>query len=369
MTESTQMNTVGHSPAQGMQDFNPAERATEAEVRAMVEARVLMAMRRPRDIFQTRGKLMEACARPAFAETALYRKPVGKKKNETTGAWEQNYVEGPSIRFAEEAYRALGNLWASITVQFENSEKRIVRMDLMDLESNNTDSSTITVAKTVERKKVQEGQVVIGTRLNSYGEKVYIVEATDDEVGIKQAALVAKARRDAIIRMLPSDLKEEAIARIKESLASRDKADPKGQFKKLLDAFQAKGIMPDQLEKYLDHKLEVITPAEIDALRGVYVAINEGDLTWVAVLKAVEEDRAGAMKASADKAASKKLPKDAQKDGQGTEKTGTEGNTSGNPPEPPKEPSTPLERAKAQAAKTGASISAGAANTLDIPLE
>ncbi len=307
--EGMGLATMHPSPAQSYQpDFNNAERAAEAEVRAMVEARCIMAIRHPRNIFQARGMIIEACARPTFAESAIYRKPVGKKDGV------MQYAEGPSIRFAEEAYRALGNLWSSLTVQFENSDKRVLRFDLMDLESNNTDSTIITIPKTVERSFLKDGQIAISSRQNSRGRAVYLVEATDDDLQVKQGAMVAKARRDAIIRALPSDVKEDAVAIVKKTLEKRDSADPQGTLKRIIDAFQVDlRILPEQIEKYLGHELTIISPAEIQSLRGVFNAIKEGDSTWVEVLKAVEEDREGSMKASADQATAKQQTKAAEK--------------------------------------------------------
>ena len=322
-------------PPAGVQEISSAERAAEAEVRAMVEARCIMAYKRPRNLFQSRAKVLDACSRPTFAETAMYRKPVGKKDGQ------MQYAEGPSIRFAEEAYRALGNLWASLTVQFENAEKRVLRFDLMDLESNNTDSTIITVPKTVERSFLKEGQTAISSRQNSKGKIVYLVEATDDDLQVKQGAMVAKARRDAIIRALPSDVKEDAVEVIKKTLAKRDAADPQAALKRIMDAFQLDlRILPDQIEKYLGHELAVITPAEIQSLRGVYTAIKDGDTTWAEVLKAVEEDREGTIKGNAEKATARQAEKAAAKGGEG----GAE------------KPQTPAEKARAKAAESGAKM-------------
>ena len=345
-------------------DYSPAERAASEEVRAMVEARCLMALRRPRNLMQCRGKLMEACARTAFAEQAMYRKPVGR-----------NTVEGASIRFAEEAYRALGNLWATVTVQLETPEKRVLRFDLMDLENNTTDSSIITVSKTVERQTVRDGQTIISKRVNSYGKTVFLIEANDDELQVKQQAMVAKARRDAILRAMPSDIKEDAIAMVRKTLASRDQADPKGALKRLLDAFQFEiNILPEQVEKYLGHGLDIISTEELMALRGVFAAVKDGEATWAAIMSAVEEDRAGAMKSASEKVASRKTAKEAQKAPQpaaqgapGPSEPPQAGNPATGSPAPVTEPATAVQRAVAQAKKTGAQIGGG--DPLDIPTE
>lgn len=336
-------------------DYSPAERAAESEVRALVEARCLMALRRPRNIHQARAKILEACSRPSFAEQALYRKPVGKKGNE------QVFAEGPSIRFAEEAFRALGNLWASVTVQLETSEKRVLRMDLMDLEANNTDSTIVTVPKTVERSFIRDGQTVLSQRMNSYGKLVYLIEANDDELQVKQQAMIAKARRDAIVRALPSDIKEDAIRKAKQTLADRDTKDPQGALKALMDAFQSEcRVMPDQIEKFLGHTLAVISPAEIMGLRGIYTAVKEGEVSWHDVLKNAEEDLGATLKAAAVQVEARKA---AKQNGPGAQQSG-EGHAEGNQAD--QKPLSAADKAKAQATKTGAAIQGG--STLDIPI-
>ncbi len=359
--EVTQINTLQ------THQVNAAERAQEAEARAMVEARCLLAMKLPRNLHQTRAVILEACKRTTFAEQALYRKPVGKK--EVNGQWVQNYAEGPSIRFAEEAVRAMKNTLSEVKVVFENDDKRVVQFALMDLESNNTDSSIIVVPKTVERSKPKDGQTVLSQRMNSNGKVVYLVQATDDDLQAKQAAMVAKARRDAIMRLFPSDIKEDAIQQIKKTLDSRDSADPKAALKRVLDAFQEQNIMPDQIEKYLGHEISTVTPAELQSLRGVYTAVREGDASWSEVLRAVEEDRESAMKASAAKASEKQSKKPAAASQDSAAMPSSDAAQGGNP-KTNLEQASPAERAKAQASKTGDAIQkAGARGTLDIPME
>ena len=292
---------------------NTANSAAEAEVRAIVEARVLMAFKNPRNWFLVRGKLLEACKRPVFAESAMYRKPVGKKKDESSGNWVNNYAEGLSVRFAEEAVRCMGNTMSEEKIVFEDAEKRVIAFGLMDLEGNNTDMATVIVSKTVERSKLKEGQKAISQRTNSAGYVVYLVEATDDEVAVKAAAMIAKKRRDDVVRLCPSDIKEECIRQIKKTQMDRDRVNPQESLNRLLDAFQEKGIMPDQVQKYLGHELTIITPAEVMALRGIFGALQDGEITWVQLLKDVEEDREAAMSKAAGMAESRKGAKDAGK--------------------------------------------------------
>ena len=51
--------------------------------------------------------------------------------------------------------------------------------------------------------------------MNSYGDTVYLVEATEDDLLTKQAAHVSKVIRTAALRLLPSDILEEAMEQLK----------------------------------------------------------------------------------------------------------------------------------------------------------
>ena len=331
--------------------LNTAERQVEAEVRAMVEARVLMAYRNPRNWTMVRSKVMEACARVGFAEQALYRKPVGSKKE--GDQWVKTYAEGPSVRLAEEVVRAMGNTMSEQRIIFEDAEKRTMSFSLMDLEGNNTDTAIITVSKQVERRTLKKGQAAISSRTNSEGQTVYLVDATDDEVEVKVSALISKRRRDAIMRLCPSDIKEDAIRKIKKTLMERDKVNPKEALNRLLDAFQEKGIAPDQIVRFLGHELDIISADELMALRGVFGGLQDGEFTWASLLKEVEEDRDGALRKQAEAADLRKAAKAAG---------------SSNPPQPQasaKKPSA-AEQAMAGATAAGQAMTGG---TLDIPTD
>jgi hypothetical protein len=240
-----------------------------ALAKAEVEARFAVAVHRPRDMDEARHRLLLDCKRPHFAAVARYSKPVGGKP-----------IEGPSIRFAEAALRALGNVEVSSPVVYEDEEKRIVRVTVCDLESNLTHRTDITIAKTVERRKLGNGQKPISTRTNTYGETVYIVAATDDELAVKQAALVSKALRTLALRIVPGDLVDEAMDVVIDTQRKGDTADPEAARKKLVDAFAAIGVSPMSLKEYLSHEISACSPAELTHLRAIYAAIKDGETSW-----------------------------------------------------------------------------------------
>lgn len=250
-----------------------ASGAAAAQAQAAVQARYIMAMRQPRNMDMVRAKLLKECDRPAFANVAEYAVPRG-----------QSQITGPSIRFAEAALRALGNAMPETQTIYDDQSRRIVRVAVTDLEANLTYTRDVTIAKTMERKRLRDGQIALGERTNSFGDKVFIVEATEDDLLMRESALVSKALRTLALRLLPGDLIDEALTRCAETITKGDKSDPEAARKRLLDAFSAVGVTPADLAKYLGHDTANISPAEGKALKGVHTALKEGTTTWAEIM-------------------------------------------------------------------------------------
>lgn len=284
-----QVQRTGLTEQEVQQVVELSTAATSAQARMEVEARIAAARRWPRNLDQTRVNLLSACRRTRFAEVARYAKPVGKKKNEQTGEWEQGFAEGFSIRFAEEANRQMGNLASGSMILFEDDTKRGMRVFVGDLETNTYRDTIITVSKTVERRSLKKGQAAIRSRLNSYGELVHVVEATDDEVLVKQRALEQKAWRNLVLGMVPADILEEALDAVQETLAREDQQDPAAARKRLVDAFAAIGVMPNQLQAYLGHEVASCSPAELERLRKLYASVKTGESSWADIVRNAEE--------------------------------------------------------------------------------
>ncbi len=251
-----------------------ATASAAAQSKAMVEARYLVALHRPRNMDEVRTRILSACKRPAFAATARYSKPIGKSS-----------VVGPSIRFAEEAGRCLGNVLVETPTVYDDDKKRIVSVLVTDLESNLSYRADVTVVKTVERRQLKQNQVALGQRVNSYGDLVFLVEATEDDIATKSAALISKQLRTGMLRLLPSDILEEAMALVVKTQKDEDAKDPDAARKALVDAFFSVGVSPKQIADYLGHPLEQVTPIELSTLRTFFTAIREGAASWADVME------------------------------------------------------------------------------------
>lgn len=284
MTEETKTDALAKEPSAGgvvRQEFGAtqmevaaetASASVAAQARAAVEARYVMAMRAPRDIDDVRVRILRECARPGFAEVARYAKPVGRDN-----------VAGFSIRFAEAAARCLRNVLSEVVTVYDDAAKRIVRVSVIDLESNLTYAKDIVVEKTVERRNLKKGQAAKATRLNSYGDTVYVVDATDDEIANKEAALVSKTLRNGVLRIVPGDVLDEAEALVAKTLADRAAKDPDAERKRIADSFAVLGVMPSDLKTHLGHELATASPQELVRLRAIYSAIKAGECTWAEI--------------------------------------------------------------------------------------
>lgn len=286
-----------------------ATSAVAAQAEAQVKARFAMALHRPRSMGDARLRVIQSCKRPRFAQVARYRKPQGRKKNEETGQWEEAFIVGWSIRAAEEFARSFGNIDVQESVIYDDSKQRILRVTAVDLESNYATTKEVVVAKVIERSKLRDGQTALGTRTNSYGKPVFLVEPTDDELLTKQNALLSKARRNAILALIPGDILDEAQDEVTEAATAGDKKDPGTAMRKLQDAFVTIGVKPSQLEQYLGHGLDVIGAKEIETLRQIFTSIRDGEAKWADFVDAAGDDPQKQAAASSEPAKTDAPPK------------------------------------------------------------
>lgn len=260
-----------------------ASTAVAAQAKAMVEARYVMAMQRPRDWDQVRQTLLRECRRPSFAhnKSAYYRKPIGQG------------VEGLGIRFVEVALRCMTNVLVETTMIFEDATKEVHRVSVTDLESNLTYPLDVRVSKTVERSKPMDDGSFISVRSNSYGKAVYTVPANDDDLLNKRAAQISKAIRTLGLRIIPGDMQDEAEEIIKSVRMDEAARDPDAERKKIADAFAGIGVKASDLVAYLGHALDNCSPTELVDLRGIYGAIKDGEATWKSVMDNKVEQAGG----------------------------------------------------------------------------
>jgi hypothetical protein len=249
--------------------------ALTAQIEARIKATFFLARQFPRNWLDVRSKLLAAFKRPILAEGAIYKKPIGDGK-----------VEGLSIRFSEEAFRAMGNVTVETMLVSDDEDKRVYIVTGTDMETLASLPVSVVVTKQMERSRLKEGDVLLGERKNSRGVTTYVIKArSEDDYRSKEQALLQKARRDVIQFLLPGDIKEECEAQIRTTLDDEDRKDPQGAIMRVADLFYKEGVSVAEIEKYLGHPLTSMNTAELHILRTLHTMIKEGEGTWVQVIE------------------------------------------------------------------------------------
>jgi hypothetical protein len=119
------------------------------------------------------------------------------------------------------------------------------------------------------------------------------VEASEDELQNKMQAQISKVMRTLILRLVPADIIEEAMARCVRTLKDGQARDPDAARKQLCEAYMGIGVTPELLAKYLGHPLAQMTADEYAQLRSLGASIRDGHITWADALEArLGEDNA-----------------------------------------------------------------------------
>jgi hypothetical protein len=286
------------SGSEVMRIAETAQTAMSAQLKAMVEARFVVAMKMRRSWDRVRVEVNTMCSNPEFAAEALYTKPIGftpdgwntMTKRERLLSAPKNWPRGFSIRAIEAIMFEMGNVDSNATIIYEDDEQRLTNVSVIDLERNTGYTRTVMTKKRTEKSKLKKDQIPISVRVNTNGSNVYLVESTFDEVNLAEASGVSKAIRTMGERLIRPDLKAEWRAKCEATIANQAARDPEGEKKKLVDAFAAKGVTPDMIESYIEHPLAQIQPAEIVTLRQIWTAIAAGELTWRELMASKDTD-------------------------------------------------------------------------------
>ena len=294
MTEASGADSPALRPQVPMAPGETAVGASAAQVRAEIESAYAIARAFPRQWTRVRQLIFDDCKRPLFADEAMYHLPR-RKWNKETRQYEEIIITGISIRYAESAMRALGNLRIASKILFENAEQRILEVVVTDLESNNQLPGQAVIEKTQERKKLNRGQErdVIRTRVGSDGEVLFVIPVAENDLRAKQNAAASIMIRNAVIRLLPADLIEESERLIVKTSIDSVAKDPK-KIDELVAGFDRLGVKKPDIELWLKKPVAKMTPEEWARLRGIGTAIKDGEESWenvMAVRQADEDEK------------------------------------------------------------------------------
>lgn len=214
---------------------------------ARIQAMTIMAMRNPRDEALCMQRIERACARHTLAEVAVY--------NYARGA---TNVVGPSIRLAEALAIAWGNIQSGTEVIESTDKYSKVRAYAVDLETNVLSERIFEVRHERDTKK---GRVELRDNRD-------VMELINN-IGSRNI-------RTCILRLIPGDVVDYAVAQCQKTLASNIVINAEN-IKKLQTSFKDTfGVSKKALEAFIQRKLEAITPPLYLKLRGTYASLRDG---------------------------------------------------------------------------------------------
>lgn len=227
--------------------------ALSAVDRAEIDIQIATAKKYPRSVAHFRQEaLTMATLDEETAASMFYALPRGKRT-----------IEGPSVRLAEIAGSAWGNL--RYGARDVGTEERwvIAQGAAFDLEKN--------IACTIEvRRRITTSR---GDRYD------------DDMIGVTSNAAKSIALRNAIFKVIPfayvkAIYDEVKLVAIGKGMSMADRR------AKMLDAYLKIGAQPEQVLRVVHRAaLDDVTLEDVVTLRGLFTAIKDGETTFEAALR------------------------------------------------------------------------------------
>jgi hypothetical protein len=267
-------------------DVTPQATALEQLNRGEVDMQISTAKRYPRHIARAKQQMIEmACIDQETARGCGYALKRTDKDGKTV------WIEGPSVRMAEIAVCCWGNVRYGARVIEETDKFIVAQGACYDLEKNVYNS--IEVRRRITTK---------------YGKKF-----GDDMVGVTANAACSIASRNAVFKVIPKVIVNEAYHRAMK-VAGGDEKTFDSRRKSAVAAFQQLGVKLEELMAVLAKAgggLEDIDTTDLRRLHGLLNAIQDGETTVDQVFRPqpmTAEEQNSALKERLD-AAAKSAPK------------------------------------------------------------
>ena len=213
---------------------------------AEVQAALVIAQANPRNELRARDRLMQSCSRIGLAQSALYDYPRGKEQ-----------VIGPSIRLAEAAARAWGNMTYGFREVARRQGESECEAFAWDLETN---TKAIRQFSVRHRRDTKQGGYDLKEERDIY----------------EMVANYAQRRvRATIQEIIPGDIMEDAVAECQRTLAA-NVGDVKAATANMLRMFEPLGITKAHIEQRLGNRLDVVQPGQVMKLWRIYNSIKDG---------------------------------------------------------------------------------------------
>lgn len=222
-----------------------AEAGMQREI-AEVQGAMVIAKRFPRNPIEAMDRILQACTRPTLAEGALYSYSRGGSD-----------ITGPSIRLAEVAAQAWGNVQFGIRELEQRNGESTVEAFAWDIETN---TRQVKVFQVPHKRHTKRGSYTLEDPRDVY------------ELVANQGA---RRLRACILGVIPGDVIEAAVKQCEETLKANADTSTEG-LKRLVAAFEPFGVSQGQIEKRIQCRLEAIRPAQVVMMKKIYASLRDG---------------------------------------------------------------------------------------------
>lgn len=239
------LNPFGNAPVVAMPSTGSQMAVVAREV-AEIHGMMLMAQQFRRDPRTAMDGILKECTRPALADAAIYEYAKGGQT-----------ITGPSIRLAEVLARQWGNIDTGIIEIARGNGMSEAMAQCVDLETRTRHFIRFQVRHWIDTKQ--------GGRATRDDREVYELIAN----------MGARRKRATILAVIPGDVVESALHQCEVTL--RTKLDlSKDTIGKMVEAFGAMGVPPEALEKFIQRRLDAITPQLFLRLRKIFNSLKDG---------------------------------------------------------------------------------------------
>ncbi len=243
---TTDNNNPFHSQLPTRASQNAVAEAGQQREIAEVQAAMVIAKRFPRNQIEATDRILQACTRATLAEGALYSYSRGGQE-----------ITGPSIRLAEVAAQAWGNMSFGIRELEQRNGESTVEAFAWDMETN---TRQVKVFQVEHKRHTKKGAYKLEDPRDIY------------ELVANQGA---RRLRSCILGVVPGDVIEAAVKQCEQTLHASADTSPEA-LKKLVAAFAPFGVKKEQIEARIQCRLEAIRPAQIVQLKKVYASLRDG---------------------------------------------------------------------------------------------
>jgi phage anti-repressor protein len=236
-----------------MSDLMTINQNTAAIIKAEIDMQIATAKMYPREVKKSLDKAIAMVTMDQeTAESCIYAKPRKNDKGEN------DFIKGESVRLAEIAAIAWGNIHYGTRIVGNDGKKITARGIAWDLESN------VKADQEVDRS-------IWSTRYNkSFSEDMQVVTGN---------AAAAIAKRNVIISIIgKSYIRRIYNEAVKAAIGDQSQLSKK--VNALFDRFKKMGIQPEKILAYFDKKsVDQITVDEVEEMIGIGTAIKDRSLS------------------------------------------------------------------------------------------